>query len=777
MYQKFFDLQQPPFAITPDPHFLFLGRNHQEALAHLLYSIRGSSGFILLTGEVGAGKTMISRCLIQQMPSDVDIALIFNPRLSALELVASICDDLKIPYPETAGIKTLFGVLNRHLLNNYANNRITVLILDEAQNLSVDLLEQIRLISNLETDKKKLLQIILIGQPELADTLAKPELRQFSQRITARYHIAPLSTSEARDFVRHRLAVAGCKQPIFGPGVLWLIHYAAKGIPRLINQICDRALLGAYTLEVRRVNFRICRAAIREVMGMPKRRTRRPLLTTLVLLGLIVGIPLFLDIPTSWNNFTLALPSSHELLQSFMRFVPKQHVFFENSLREDASMVPPRRAIEPVVIPEPPQAEHQASPPQQPAHTTLKPHLKLTATKIFHADKPVVVGKPLSMEQPDGIHEKLAVIAKIPDGVNKAVSVVASTPVVVVNTPAIVDKKPTATIKTPNSVIEKPAAIHEKSAVTTETPVAIADTPAIVDEKRAITIKTPNKIVEKPVDIHEAPTILPKAPTVVNTRANVDEKLTVTIKTPGGAHAQKPSGVTEKSTSPKKPVVLAKKPDKWLETIFDTPKEETTNRFGIMTRLFSLWGVSLKELGGNPTCKQALGVGMSCANISGNWNTLRQLDLPAIITLAYLHKGPRYALVVGLGQKQITLQFAHKKKTLLLSEAERYWFGKMTILWRLTPGKQRSLHVGTRGTDVVWLRDKIEQIQKKASKSKVPELFDTGLAQRLRQFQEKLFLDPDGTAGFRSIVAIDLASKDPNRPTPRLHHIQEDEDH
>ncbi|MBF0160970.1 MAG: AAA family ATPase, partial [Magnetococcales bacterium] len=275
MYQEFFNLKEPPFAITPDPRFLFLGRQHQEALAHLLYSVRGSSGFILLTGEVGAGKTTISRCLIQQVASFVDVALLFNPKLSALDLIASICDDLGIPYPANPSMKVLFDALNHRLLANYTNNRTTVLIIDEAQNLSVELLEQVRMLSNLETDKRKLLQIILIGQPELTDMLARPELRQFSQRITARYHIVPLSAAETRAFVRHRLAIAGCSRPIFGVVVLWLIHRAAQGIPRLINQICDRALLGAYTLERPQVDVRIAYAAIQEVMGMTQKRRRK----------------------------------------------------------------------------------------------------------------------------------------------------------------------------------------------------------------------------------------------------------------------------------------------------------------------------------------------------------------------------------------------------------------------------------------------------------------------------------------------------------------------
>ncbi|MBF0145958.1 MAG: AAA family ATPase [Magnetococcales bacterium] len=295
MYLEFFNLHEPPFSITPDPRFLFLGRHHREALAHLLYSVLGSSGFILLTGEVGSGKTTVSRCLIRQTSEGVDVALIFNPRLSALELIASICDELKISYPETATLKTLYDVLNQHLLNSHANHRNTVLILDEAQNLSVDLLEQVRLLSNLETDRKKLLQIILIGQPELMAIMARPEMRQFNQRVTARYHIAPLSAGECREFIRHRLSVAGCTRPVFSLMACWIIHHAAKGIPRQINQMCDRALLGSYTLGRQQVDGWIAYTAVREVLGGGVRRpVRHGVWMLLLFLGLTVGLVVFM---------------------------------------------------------------------------------------------------------------------------------------------------------------------------------------------------------------------------------------------------------------------------------------------------------------------------------------------------------------------------------------------------------------------------------------------------------------------------------------------------
>ncbi|MEO5326639.1 MAG: AAA family ATPase [Magnetococcus sp. THC-1_WYH] len=277
MYQSFFKLNESPFAITPNPRFLFLSQRHREALAHLYFSLQNSIGFVLLTGEVGTGKTTVSRCLFEQLPSNISLALIFNPRLTAQELIASICDEFEVPYDhENATLKSLFDRLNHFLLTAHAQGKRAVLVLDEAQNLSLDLLEQIRMLSNMETATDKLLQIVLIGQPELLDILAQPGLRQFNQRITARFHITPFSARETENYIHHRLAVAGCSDPLFGPLAMRLVHYYSKGTPRLINQICDRALLGAYTLNRKRIGIRTIHRAAVEIAGhrYPRRRRR-----------------------------------------------------------------------------------------------------------------------------------------------------------------------------------------------------------------------------------------------------------------------------------------------------------------------------------------------------------------------------------------------------------------------------------------------------------------------------------------------------------------------
>src|SRR5688500_677943 len=251
MYAPFFGLRQEPFSIAPDPRYLFMSERHREALAHLLYGVKGGGGFVLLTGEIGAGKTTVCRCFLEQIPKRSNVAYIFNPKLTVIELLRSICDEFRIPYKlprgEAATVKAYVDPLNDFLLKTHAVGQNNVLIIDEAQNLSADVLEQLRLLTNLETNERKLLQIILIGQPELRTMLARPELEQLAQRVTARFHLEALSEAETAQYVRHRLAVAGMTTAIpFDRRALARIHRLSRGVPRRINLLCDRALLGAY---------------------------------------------------------------------------------------------------------------------------------------------------------------------------------------------------------------------------------------------------------------------------------------------------------------------------------------------------------------------------------------------------------------------------------------------------------------------------------------------------------------------------------------------------
>ena len=269
MYLSFFGLSEKPFAITPDPRYLYLSERHAEALAHLLYGINESGGFIQLTGEVGSGKTTVVRTLLSRVPHHADVAVILNPRVTPVEFLLTICEELGLPIEaaDRDSVKQMVDALNRRLLSAHAEGRRIIVIVDEAQNLSAETLEQVRLLTNLETPTQKLLQIILIGQPELRDLLDRNDLRQLAQRITGRYHLKPLSREETQGYVRHRLRVAGATGEIFTPGALRELHRLSSGIPRVINVSCDRALLGAYTREARKVSAGLVRQAAGEVYG------------------------------------------------------------------------------------------------------------------------------------------------------------------------------------------------------------------------------------------------------------------------------------------------------------------------------------------------------------------------------------------------------------------------------------------------------------------------------------------------------------------------------
>lgn len=307
MYSHHFGLTQDPFSIAPDPRFLFMSERHREALAHLLYGVTGphkaasGGGFVLLTGDIGTGKTTICRCFLEQIPADCHVAYIFNPKLTVTELLQSICEEFHIAAvaaasrPPTA--KDYIDALNAFLLQSHAAGQSSVLIIDEAQNLEADVLEQLRLLTNLETNERKLLQIVLIGQPELRAMLARPELEQLAQRVIARFHLDALTDAESTQYIQHRLAVAGHTGPLpFDRQALQRIHRLAHGVPRRINLLCGRALLGAWANGLHRVDRTVVNNAAAEVFGPdlppPVSASPRPVAYALGGLALLAGAAL-----------------------------------------------------------------------------------------------------------------------------------------------------------------------------------------------------------------------------------------------------------------------------------------------------------------------------------------------------------------------------------------------------------------------------------------------------------------------------------------------------
>ena len=286
MYKKHFGLRRLPFSIAPDPRYLYMSEQHREALAHLLFGVKNEGGFVLLTGEVWTGKTTICRCLLDKLPKKCDVAFIINPKLSVSELLATICDEFRIRYPKkNATVKLFVDRINEYLLQSHAKRRKALLIIDEAQNLSDEVLEQIRLLTNLETNDRKLLQIILLGQPELRTKLARPELKQLAQRIVARFHLGPLSNNDVAVYVRHRLSLAGIHRDLFSPPGLHRLYDLSGGIPRVVNAICDRALLGTYVQGKHYVDAATIVRAAHEVLGASRQKPYLKI-ATLVLAGL-----------------------------------------------------------------------------------------------------------------------------------------------------------------------------------------------------------------------------------------------------------------------------------------------------------------------------------------------------------------------------------------------------------------------------------------------------------------------------------------------------------
>jgi type II secretory pathway predicted ATPase ExeA len=317
MYTTYFGLSELPFSIAPNPDYLFMSERHREALAHLSYGLGETGGFVLLTGEVGTGKTTISRCLMAQLPENTQTAFILNPTLSSQELLATLCDELKIRYRKTgATLKTLTDKIQEKLLKNHQNNINTLLIIDEAQHLQAEVLEQLRLLTNLETNTKKLLQVVLIGQPELQLLLQRRDLRQLAQRITARYHLLPLSKEDVNQYIQHRLTVADCYRNLFDKKAVLMIHKLSQGIPRLINLLCDRSLWIAYGDNKSVVDKKTVIKASQEALGeqyIPTYWWQNKTIKLVLVIVLFVGV---LAIGNWWGQSQHAVNMTEQLVEN-----------------------------------------------------------------------------------------------------------------------------------------------------------------------------------------------------------------------------------------------------------------------------------------------------------------------------------------------------------------------------------------------------------------------------------------------------------------------------
>jgi general secretion pathway protein A len=525
MYLQYFGLKENPFALPPDPRYLYLGVRHQEALAHLLYGINEGGGFVQLTGEVGTGKTMTVRALIERLPGNVDVALVLYPFLSVNEFVAAICDEIGVPLPMgEVSLKSMIDALNAFLLENHAKGRRTVLIVDEAHKLSLEVLEQIRLLTNLETTKEKLLQIVLVGQPELIELLARQDLRQLAQRITTRYNLRSLLWEESTEYVLHRCRVAGAQLPLFSRTALRAVHRLSGGIPRLINVVCDRALLGAYATGKMQVTPALVRRAMAEV-GPPTKSW----LTPPVWAGAATGLAIILIAVGVWQ---------------FWPWTPRAGV------------------IDAVAAPQ-------------------------TTTSV----------------------------------------------------------------------------------------------PA-----------TGNAI-----------------------QTSLDKLLA----------------------------------DETVPTDTDTA----------FARLFSHWQRDYLKYQGATGCDRATESGLRCIFESGTWNNIRQINRPAIIELTDAAGGRHHVLVTALARDSVTLELGDRPREFALTDVDRFWFGKYLALWNPPESGERVLREGMVGPSILWLRDTLTRAGLVLTPPEDPELFDTALELKVKEFQRLHNTEEDGVVGRMTLILLSSYDK------------------
>lgn len=608
MYLDYFNLQELPFSITPDPRFLYFSQRHKEALAHLIYSVSNRSGFVLLTGEVGTGKTTLCRTLLDQLPEQVDLALILNPRLTAVELVATICDELAISYPTgTSSMKVLVDALNNHLLKAHEDGRQTIVIIDEAQSLMPEVLEQIRLLTNLETTTVKLLQIFLIGQPELKKLLAREDLRQLSQRITARYHITPLSRQELGEYVAHRLKVAGCIRPLFTPEALKEIYSLTQGIPRLINKVCDRALLGAYGLGSGMVTLEIIREAAAEVLESPE-------------------------------------------------------------------MIPEERKIHWLPI-----------------------GVAALALAVF-----VLAGVLYMQVRPP---------APVTVAVAPVAEAVPAPPVETVAQPAVEKQPGPSPLPPPSPPPPEPAPLPTPPPPPEPAPVA-------------------------PPPPEPAPMAPPPSPPPV-----VQEAPVAAVK-----QEPEPETITLASLVREHPSAFQ------VDTVF--------------TKLLARWGKPAVGSRDEPFCQRAEKAGLNCLNLTGNWNTLRHYDRPAVLTLATPNHDKLYVLITRLYQDRVVVVVSGNEVTLPLTELEKWWFGTITLLWHHPFPAAPLLKEGVKRKEVAWVRERVNlALGIREEKGENSEEFDATLTNRLKRFQGANMLQMDGAVGpmtfFKLSAAESLAKGHP----------------
>lgn len=580
MYNEYFGFKESPFSIAPDPRYLYMTDQHRDALAHLVYGLNSEGGCILLTGEVGTGKTTICRCLLEQIPQQAKVALVLNPKLSEIELLETICDELKIEYPNSNNsVKTYTDRIYQFLIDSNRNNEKIVLIIDEAQNLDSKVLEQLRLLTNLETNQRKLLQIIILGQPELLDILAKKEMRQLAQRITARFHLEPLTKSEVKAYVDHRLAVAGQNIRLFPENTIKLLFKLSNGIPRLINIICDRALLGAYVENQYAVNTRTMKKAAKEVFGelknVEKNQKNKQWLQPLIAITslAIISITTLFYLSYTQNN---------------------QNAFLQT---ENISDIEKNSASD---------------------------------AEVTKYDK-----------TNDAIDQTAIKLTDVYDNNVQQIETSAST---------LTDVSLTEGIDT----------------------------------------------------------------TFIEGSTRYDD-ITLIINT------------------------------------------KTNNESSAFQSLFNTWGLTYDTETRAAACKQARTASLSCLFKHGNLNNLRTHNRPAVLSLVNDRGETSYITIIAMNDTSATVYSNNNKYQVKLSDIDKYWFGKFTLLWKKPKHYSSIISPGDSGEVINWLNTQILKVSNNPS-DMIVSTYDQRLINEIKTFQSQHGLTADGIVGPITIIHLNTQS-------------------
>lgn len=646
MYYDFFGLNSAPFAIAPDPNYLYMSPQHRDALAHLIYGIQGNGGFVMLTGDIGTGKTTLCRCMFEHLPDNTDIAFILNPTLNSEELLASICDELHIEYNnDQLSIKNLSDAIYHHLLKSHAANRNTLLIIDEAQNLGSEVLEQMRLLTNLETSDKKLLQIVMFGQPELRQLINQPELKQLSQRITARFHLEALRLEDTEQYIEHRLGVAGYKQKAnqispLPKNLYRQIHHLSGGIPRLINILCDRALLGAYARNEAAVSSEILYQAAYEVFGIDK--------------------------PKKKNNMSLVAPGTAILATVFcvllvLKFVPDSEQMIHSYIA---------------------QMKTAFSEQTQPAPASTDNQLVSDTDSNRSASNIAVTPSASAATNDDSELQQSVASESIQDRVTRSDSQQPNHPVQSVTQQASIssDHQPMN-----HSVAATDPMIAENGVTSAQTPMSQTSSEA----DQPLRENSPKNDSESPVGSQakaQTASFIEQQPT----EPSIEQKNQV---------VESASTPIDNSSAPVDTVQV-------LAT--DTQLADPYPEFRAYQSLFMRWNLNLSAT--TDPCSFAISKGLRCLHQQGSWQQLKKTNRPALIRVINKDGLVSSLALLSIGLDSALLSDGRKELLMPIEQLEKLRIISHTLLWKPPQGYKQYVKLGDTGPAVLWLKKQMAQL-------------------------------------------------------------------